>query len=173
MGPILAVAESRFVKKHGRENGWLECNGKRYWVGTADPFGLLIYDPEEQAGLRPNRVNLFIVNQHRTASFVVDGGVRDIVRAAEHARAECARAVAEYAEARASSPRAPVSSPSTASRRRASDATARRQGRRWPRETHCWSCKEPLGAGDFPVCERCGGMRCSCGACFCDYVGLG
>lgn len=145
------------MKKHGGEKGWLEYNGKRYWVGTADPLGLLIYDPEAQAGLRQNRVNLFIVNQHRTASFVVAGGVKEIVRAAEPARAEYARAVAEYAEAR----------------RRARDAEESRQGRRWPRRTHCWSCKGPLSSGDFAVCERCGGMQCYCGACFCNYVGPG
>lgn len=157
------MAELPPVKRVRRGKGWLEYKGKRYWVGTADPFGLLIYDPEAQGGVRGNRVNLFIVDQHRTASFVVDGGVREIVRAVEPAKGEHAKAVAEYAEARPT-PR-PLASSSTASRRRAREAAARRQLGGGPRETHCWSCREHLSSVDSPVCKQCGWIVCSCGAC--------
>ena len=56
-------------------------------------------------------------------------------------------------------------SPSTASRRRAATAAA---ARGQLRETRCWRCKEDLSSADDHVCERCGGIQCSCGACFCN-----
>ena len=161
------VAESWSVTKPGLDRGWLTYNGKRYWVGTADPFGLLIYDPDANSEVRGDRVNLFIVDQRRTAPFVADT-VRDIVRAVETVKAEHAKVVAEYAEAWGPPrPRSLVGRPSTASKRRAREATAQ-QSRHSPRETYCWSCKEDLSSEFDAVCEACGGIRCSCGACFCD-----
>lgn len=164
---------SRSVKKQRRDKGWMDYDGKRYRVGTADPFGLLLYDPEAQSGPHGSRVNLFIVSQRRTASFVLAGGVRAIVRAVEPASANHAGAVADYVEAKEAEARTLASS-SISSRRRAREATTRGRGRRWPRETHCWSCKQRLSSTNRPVCGRCGGIRCSCGACFCRRVpGLG
>lgn len=85
----------------------------------------------------------------RPAAFVVAGGVREIVGAVEPARAEHAGAVAEYAEAREARRRRPGT----------------RQWRGRPRETHFWSCKRHLSSADYPVCERCGWIRCPCGVC--------
>ena len=146
--------------------GWLEYNGKRYWVGMAEPFGLLIYDPEAQSGVPGDRVNLFIVDRRRTASFVRAGGVRDAIRAMDPTSGDSARAVAEYAEARGSWPRLLAHTRTTA-RRRVHEATRQRQWTRRPRATRCWRCKEHLSSANSPVCEWCRGLQCSCGACRC------
>lgn len=36
------------------------------------------------------------------------------------------------------------------------------------RECHCWSCWKPLNNLNRPVCPKCGGIQCACGACFCN-----
>jgi len=37
------------------------------------------------------------------------------------------------------------------------------------RLTHCYYCKEPLNNFSDDKCEKCGWIKCSCGACGCRY----
>lgn len=39
------------------------------------------------------------------------------------------------------------------------------------RVTHCYRCKSELDSLDFDICKRCGWIRCTCGACGCQYKG--
>ncbi len=36
------------------------------------------------------------------------------------------------------------------------------------RITHCYKCKQDLDSVEFSLCNKCGWILCSCGACGCD-----
>jgi hypothetical protein len=35
------------------------------------------------------------------------------------------------------------------------------------RTNHCWCCWDSLNNLDDPLCPKCSGIQCKCGACFC------
>ena len=37
------------------------------------------------------------------------------------------------------------------------------------RITHCYNCKKPLNNSSDNECKKCGWIKCSCGACGCNY----
>ena len=110
-------------------------------IGHHRKLGLLIYDAEAQR-VGADKVRLFRVNQKKTSTFI-----KDTIRTKEHWSSDeehnprWHRAVAEYTEARARL-----------------------------RETHCYRCKDGLNSVDFSICKKCNWIRCSCGACGCEYT---
>jgi DnaJ-class molecular chaperone len=35
------------------------------------------------------------------------------------------------------------------------------------KETHCWSCKDPISTDTHKICSECKSIICHCSACFC------
>lgn len=113
------------------------------WVGYHPKVGPVIFNPRSQRGLEQDRVRLYKLDEKCSGTFI-----KEIVRSnlvvpdgALWFRIE--PAVAGYVA-----------------------AFARRR-----RITHCFNCKRHLDSVDFSLCESCGWIRCSCGACGCSYNG--
>jgi len=47
-------------------------DGQDYWGGIHQELGLLIYDPRDQQRLATDNVRLYVVTEHRLATFVKD-----------------------------------------------------------------------------------------------------
>ena len=47
-------------------------DGQDYWGGMHQELGLLIYDPRDQQRLATDKVRLYVVTEHRLATFVKD-----------------------------------------------------------------------------------------------------
>ena len=47
-------------------------DGQDYWGGIHQELGLLIYDPRDQQRLATDKVRLYVVTEHRLATFVKD-----------------------------------------------------------------------------------------------------
>ena len=45
-------------------------DNKEYWGGLHRELGLLIYDPRDQQRLAPDKVRLYVVAEHRRATFL-------------------------------------------------------------------------------------------------------
>jgi hypothetical protein len=116
-------------------------NGSEVWVGVLPKLGVVVYDPQSQEGVSPNRVRLYIRDQQRMATFAKDI-VRD--RLAQSDECEPDEQVVEPAEFYLSLRR---------------------------RYTRCFSCKHSLNSLDFEVCGKCHWIRCECGACGCTFHG--
>jgi hypothetical protein len=116
-------------------------NGSEVWVGTLPKLGVVVFDPQSQVDVPPNRVRLYVRDQERMATFATDV-VRE--RLSEAAAGERAEELTEPAEFYLSLRR---------------------------RFTHCFGCKRSLSSLDFAVCGRCRWIRCACGACGCNFHG--
>ena len=118
----------------------LEHHGREFWFGLHRKLGPMIFDPTSQAGMEVGQVRLFRLEERRSSTFS-----RSVVRNAFVAFSEedlnrHQAAIDSYISARVNS-----------------------------RATHCFKCKISLGSTDFALCQNCGWIQCSCGACGCSY----
>ena len=114
--------------------------GKEYWVGHHPKLGYLIFDPLVQNAESVDSVRLYVVDRNKSASFKKDIVKKNLTDNSKLDRGVCERLLRPYAEAR-----------------------------NRMRVTHCYRCSENLSTSDFGICDQCGWIQCSCGACGCQY----
>lgn len=120
---------------------FLLYNRRAYWVGRNAKCGLLIYDPKDQDEIELDevKVKLFKVSRGESGVFNKEKVQKSLV-SYEKYLPEMEKAVIEYDRKKYN-----------------------------PIDTHCWSCKQDINSVDFPICEGCYRVRCSCGACMCNF----
>jgi hypothetical protein len=115
---------------------------KEYWVGHNGKLGHLIFDPLVQSAESPDAVRLFVIGRNRSSSFMKEIIRNNLTPDSALDESQCRKLAERYANAR--------------------DKL---------RVTHCYSCHKNLSTTDFGICDKCGWIQCSCGACGCQYLG--
>ena len=113
---------------------------KEYWVGHNPKLGHLIYDPLVQSAELPDAVRLFVIGRNRSSSFKKEIIRNNLSPDTALDASQCRKLTERYANARAKL-----------------------------RVTHCYACHNNLSTTDFGICDICGWIQCSCGACGCQY----
>ena len=128
-------------------------NGQNYWVGHHPELGLLIYDPEAQTDIEPDRVRLFKVDYGQSGTFVKEIIREKLVPFDEKYLPNMEKAVNKYIKIM-------------------NDLISEKERLDFrKRETHCYSCKRDLSSEYDSKCEECGWMKCgTCDACGCKFL---
>lgn len=113
---------------------------KDYWIGYHATLGYLIYDPLLQHAEQKKLVRLFIIKRQRSSTF-------DKAVVKKHLKL--------------------ITATRLDNGRRLTTPYARARNRQ--RSTYCYYCWRDLRTADFGICDRCGWIQCTCGACGCNH----
>jgi len=114
--------------------------GKDYWVGCNPKIGYVIFDPLIQNAEIHGQVRLYVIDRKKSAHFKKDIIRNNFISDATLDRGHCLELIQPYAKARERL-----------------------------RMTYCFRCSENLNTSDFGICDICGWIQCTCGACGCKY----
>ena len=115
---------------------------REYWVGTFKNGPILVYDPQLNVGTRETTIVLFNVRKGFTEEFKKQE-MREKLNKIDDAT------VTNYAIQCYENWRKVKRNPKS------------------KRATHCYRCKAKLNSQREGSCEKCGWIKCKCGACGC------
>jgi tetratricopeptide (TPR) repeat protein len=131
----------------------VSVEGSTYRIGHHREQGLFVYDPRSQGDVAVSSIRLFVVEEKSMKTLTLD-----------------ARLFVSVADS--SSGAETIERPFGAKELEAA-AGAYSMLRTNARFAHCYNCKKDLNSMDFSLCKACGWIRCSCGACGCEYHSRG
>jgi hypothetical protein len=123
----------------------IQIDNNEYWVGTHLTRGLVVYDSDAQDSMKSQEVLLYVVAQGQMLTFAKERVKEYLVPL--NANCEATNAVNLYLNFR----------------RRYMSLRQRN------RVTHCYKCQSNLNSMRFPIGLECEWIKCTCGACGCDY----
>ena len=110
------------------------------WVSKHKKLGYVIYDEKIQLDVSSDFVRIYLLDEERAATFVKHLVRGNLLKIREDEEVILRSKIETY-EAKISNKRV----------------------------THCYQCKKNLDSVNFSICEKCGWIRCQCGACGCGY----
>jgi tetratricopeptide (TPR) repeat protein len=131
----------------------VSIEGATYHVGYHREEGVFVYDPRSQGDVEVSSIRLFVVKEKSMKTLTLD-----------------ARLFVSVAD---SSSRTETVEKAFSAKEIEEAARAYSALRTNARFTHCYACKKDLNSTDFSLCKACGWIRCSCGACGCEYHSRG
>jgi hypothetical protein len=144
---------------------------KGRWVGKFPNGEIVVFDPETQDVLRPDRIALWSLTSRRPKEYSRELA-RQKIRAAESDT--WLHAIREYERPETPAAKQAIDNHNSMLERfRLPYAGVRIAGPRNRRVTHCWACKRDLDSEIDFECIACGWILCKCGACGCPYNGRG